>query len=133
MSFHSGSIFSIAGNYFFNPVQPPIINNYYKVQPPLLFQHLLLLIIITMSNLPYYSNHPIINNYYNVHPAPPFPFHPIIPTSPIIRDWKVLIDIPRSLTELLYHIKLKPILVQKLFNLGPATSKWQFAEFIFMQ
>ena len=132
MSFHRGSIFSIAGNYFFNPVQPPIINNYYNVQPPLLFQRLLLLIIITMSNLPYYSNPPIINNYYNVQPAPPL-FHPIIPTSPIIRDWKVLIDISRSLTELLSHIKLKPILVQKLFNLGPATSKWQFAEFIFMQ
>ena len=30
-------------HYFFNPVQPPsIINNYYNVQPPLLFQPLLL-------------------------------------------------------------------------------------------
>ena len=85
-----------------------------------------------MSNLPYYSNPPIINNITMSNPLPPPP-HPIIPTSPIIRDWKVLIDIPRSLTELLSHIKLKPILVQKLFNLGPATSKWQFAEFIFMQ
>ena len=93
----------------------------------------LLLIIITMFNPPIIPTPPIINNYYNVKPAPPPPPHPIIPSSPIIRDWKVLIDIPRSLTELLYHIKLKPILVQKLFNLGPATSKWQFAEFIFMQ
>ena len=49
------------------------------------------IVFSTLSNPPYYSNSPIINNYYNVHPTSPL----IIPTSPIIRDSRVL-DLPYS-------------------------------------
>ena len=51
MSFHSGSIYLIVDNYFFNPVQPP-----------LLFQPYQLLMIITMSNLPIIPSLPIIRD-----------------------------------------------------------------------